>query len=292
MLVVSFVRPSPHLQLLDFPFELLLSRELGLRLFNSLQPSPGQTKRSLLIIPFHWESTPSFTANIPRQYPRKMMRQADDPDDELNQFQSGHATFNSYSPSIDERVAELVKQGKNKALIDLRSMKELARRCFESKDNIINDMKSVDPNDSTDLLTKGNQIFGCWQSKNKIKDIAKPVIARHLVQLMDIVAIIDDHLTEKDGTSVSRNTRNGSQQREANLSPKQKLYQDIMALRNKVDLRIRTTLNDGGANIANILKGLKIDPQMVGRQFDSNRVPADCSLQACAFCLCTSVITH
>ena len=96
-----------------------------------------------------------------------------------------------------------------------------------------------------------------------------------LVQLMDIVDIIDDHL--KDAEVPAHNTRQGNA-RKGSLSEKQLFYQEILRLRVTVDHNIRTSLNDAGKG-KDLLRGLKLEPQMIGRRFYQERVPPDPMLQ-------------
>ena len=79
--------------------------------------------------------------------------------------------------------------------------------------------------------------------------------------------------------------------RESNLTEKQVFYQDIIDLKHRVDHSICMALNDAESDHRNYLvKGLKKEPQMIGRVFDSNHAPTDPKLWSCAYCGCDSVI--
>ena len=213
-------------------------------------------------------------------------RQSDDPVCHLSDFQSGEMMTSSYIPTSQERIFELTKSGKNKAC-DLIAKKALATRCVKLQSKITKDVKLADPSRSTDIVQNTKSIFHQWKSKNKIKNMKNDGHAAVLVQLMDIVDIIDDHLKEAEGPA--RNTRKGNT-RKGTLSEKQLFYQEILQLRVTVDHNIRTSLNDAGTG-KDLLRGLKLEPQMIGRRFDPERVPSDPMLQRCIFCGHHSTIT-
>ena len=58
-----------------------------------------------------------------------------------------------YTPSEEERVKELIKQGKD-AVCSLPDKKAFASTCLALKNDVIKDIKSVDPSGSSDLSSQ------------------------------------------------------------------------------------------------------------------------------------------
>ena len=84
------------------------------------------------------------------------------------------------------------------------------------------------------MALEANKLFSAWVSKNKINNTVKKEIAASLVQVIDIVAIIDEHLKDKEGVSDIRVTRGGAKKKTANKSKKQQFYDDILQLKEDV----------------------------------------------------------
>ena len=218
------------------------------------------------------------------------VKQSNDPRHHLSDFQSSEMVGISYSPSLKERSKELIKQGKD-AVCSLPEKKAFAITCLTLKGDIIKDIGSVDPSGNSDLTSQMTTIYSTWKSKTAIKNAGNKIHSPLLAKVIDIVLIIDDHLKERRGDSIERVTRHGAQVKELNLTGKQIFYRDIMDLRNRVDNRIRTSLNDTGSDSRiYLVKGLKLEPQMIGRGFDPSRVPNDPKIWPCAYCGCQSVI--
>ena len=175
-------------------------------------------------------------------------------------------------------------------MCSLPEKKAFATTCFVLKKDITADTESVDPSGSSDLTSQMEEIYSTWKSKNAIKNAGNKIHAPLLVKVIDIVSIIDDYVREQKGDSIARFTRHGAQVRDSKLTDKQIFYRNIIDLKNRVDHRIRTALNDDGFDSRNYLvKGLKKDPPMIGRGFDPSRVPSDSKIWSCAYCGCDSV---
>ena len=203
---------------------------------------------------------------------------------------------NQYTPSTDDRIAEMKKRGEKRAAYDFKQKKALAKRCFDLKKDIFKDIKSLDPTGATDITVKMNQLFGFWTNKTRIKNHGNATLAIHMAELLDIIAIIDDHLREKEaelGGAAAHRTRSGGNNQQARKpTAKEQFYRDVLELREKVDANIRDELNDGGTEVSNLLKGLKIDPAMCGRAFRGNEhmVDPDPRHWKCPFCNHCSLI--
>ena len=102
----------------------------------------------------------------------------------------------SYIPTSQERIFELMKSGKNK-VCDLTAKKALATRCLKLHSKITKDVKLADPSRSTDIIQNMKSIFDQWKNNNTIKNMKNEGHAAVLVQLMNIVDIIDDHLKDQ-----------------------------------------------------------------------------------------------
>jgi len=114
----------------------------------------------------------------------------------------------------------LEKQGAKALGGSSKDKKALACRFYELRREILKDVQSVDLSSRTDVLLEANKIFSAWGSKNKINTKVKKEIAESLVQVIDIVAIIDEHLKDKEGVSDIRVTRGDAKKKIANKSKK------------------------------------------------------------------------
>ena len=59
--------------------------------------------------------------------------------------------------------------------------------------------------------------------------------SRLLSELVDIVSLIDNHLHNQEAPA--HNSWRGTQMKEANLSPKEKLYCDILNIQKNIDYK-------------------------------------------------------
>ena len=72
------------------------------------------------------------------------VRQSKNSLNHLSDFQSGEMIDIGYTPSEEERVKELIKQGKD-AVCSLPDKKVFASTCLALKNDVMKDIKSVDP---------------------------------------------------------------------------------------------------------------------------------------------------
>jgi len=118
-----------------------------------------------------------------------------------------------YTPSEEERVKELIKQGKD-AVCSLPDKKAFASTCLALKNDVIKDIKSVDPSGSSDLSSQMGGIFTSWKNKTAIKNSNNKHHAPLLAKLIFIVSVINEHSREREGGLVSRFARHRTQERE------------------------------------------------------------------------------
>ena len=235
-----------------------------------------------------------------------MMQQASNPLANLASFMSDDTTTsdnnnNNIDLSVllsdedlkNKRVGILLKSGKkgdNKAVIKLADKKALFNRILQSKDDINADIDTIDPNTRSDTGTRLHAIFGApngpLSSNNKIKNVTNEVASAKILVIFDLFATIDNELKDHENAqrAATRVTRGRSG---VELTPTQKLYQEVIGIVNDVDIRIRAALNNRESE--SILKGLQIPQSIHGRTFHPSRVPSDTALQTCVFCGCQSI---
>ena len=92
----------------------------------------------------------------------------------------------------------------------LPAKKSVANRCLQRRESILDDIKLADPNKSTDLAMKMNQIFDAWRNTTVIRVLSDAIHSQMLVILIDIVDVIGEHLKSISGKLVTARTRGGS----------------------------------------------------------------------------------
>jgi len=186
----------------------------------------------------------------------------------------------------------LEKQGAKAVGDSSKNKKALAWRFYELRRKILKDVQSLDSSSRTDMALEANKIFSARGSQNKINNTVKKEIAASLVQVIDIVAIIDAHLKEKEGASDVRVTKGDARKKTANKSKKQQFYDDILQLKEDVVKVAYKKANESQPNNQNyLIRGEKLDTNMVGREFDPSLIPTDPAHWNCAYCGCFSTNT-
>ena len=137
------------------------------------------------------------------------VRQSNNPLNHLSDFQSGEMIDIGYTSPEEERAKELIKQKKD-AVCSLPDKKAFASTCLALENDVIKGIKSVEPSGSSNLSSQMGG-FLSWKNKRAIKNSSNKQHAPLLAKLVDIVSIIDQHLQEQEGGSVTHFTHHGAQ---------------------------------------------------------------------------------
>ena len=221
-----------------------------------------------------------------------MMRQGENPRGQLHAMQQQRTgsldleTAQILSMVTDDNRTDVLKSHSRDALCNLAEKKVLAERFIMLVNDIIADIKKVDPYGGTDLMVYVESISAEWPSKYKVKSIKNEELIPCILSLFMVAESITHMMNEmqQQQQDMARTTRNA---RPPALTPTQEFYRDLCDLKSRIDNKIvqDALSNQESAASSKLLKGLTLERSMIGRLFDNLRIPQDPAERRCPFCL-------